>query len=481
MIHNVCKYLVLVGLLLTGCHMHTKTVDSKKEEERVEYFSDNGFGNAVAVVQHPAGVYHKGVTYVCYQGALEDPYVASYNHKTKVWSGPFKAATSVLGKDPYRRKKIDNHGKPSIIIDDLGYIHLFFGGHGATRKYGVNKLGNYNGGENEHVVSKKPLDISSWEKLNTIPPFGTYNQLVKMDNGDLYIFYRHGAHRSNWVYQKSTDNGRTFAKPVSFLKHKRRTDKAAEDSWYPWITRGKGDELIVAFDYHLCSDLAKDKKSLGHIAERYNLYYMVMDTKTNLWKNVKGEVLPMPLTKEVADKKTLITRTDGHWTFQGITDLDEKGNPHVAITIGKYISGKRSKSKRMNHYKWNGLEWKASVNDGLPLGAGDIEVHKAANVSFYIAGTNVNGQGEVVRWDSFNGGDKFKRGKVYLTKAKSKFAISSLIENPHPDARLIVAQKEPGSDFRKMYLLGDNGPVKRLKSEVLLIKGKDIIPQKRKQ
>ena len=206
----------IVLLFLTASNTNTKIIQGQNSDaDKVDYFADNGFGNAVAVVQHPAGVYHNGITYVCYQGPLEDPYVASYNHTTKEWKGPCKAGASEMGKDPIR--KTDNHGKPSMLIDDAGYIHITFGGHGGIKKYGENPLGNYHYGKNKHVVSKKPLDISSWEELENIPPFGTYNQFIKMDNGDVYLFYRHGAHRSNWVYQKSTDNGRTFNAPISFL------------------------------------------------------------------------------------------------------------------------------------------------------------------------------------------------------------------------------------------------------------------------
>ena len=70
------------------------------------------FGNPVT---GNAGEYYKGVTYVSYQGPLEDPYVAAYNHKTKTWVGPFKAGTSLMGKD--KSRKTDNHGKPTLVID----------------------------------------------------------------------------------------------------------------------------------------------------------------------------------------------------------------------------------------------------------------------------------------------------------------------------------------------------------------------------
>lgn len=433
----------------------------------VDYFADNGFGNSVAVVQHPAGVYHKGVTYVCYQGPLEDPYVAAYNHKTRKWQGPFKAGVSEMGKDPNRKNQIDNHGKPSMIIDDAGYIHIAFGGHGGMRKHGRNVLGNHHYGKNAHAVSKKPLDISSWETLDNIPPFGTYNQFIKTDNGDIYLFYRHGAHRSNWVYQKSVDNGRTFDEPVSFLKHKRRTDQAAEDSWYPWITKGNGSELIVAFDYHLCSDSGKKSNNgLGHIGKRYNVYYMVFDTETGGWRNVKGEHLELPVTKETADEKALVTKTPGNWTFQGVVDLDEDGNPHLGVTVGKDIGARRSAPKRMHHLRWNGMEWLHNENAQLPVGKGDLAVGAPTEVSFYMESITEEGVGEVGRWDSFDGGVTFSKADVFLRRENARLIISSLIDNSHPDARLIVAEKQQGTDYRKMYLLGDNGPLERETKEV---------------
>ncbi|GAL72681.1 BNR-4 repeat-containing protein [Jejuia pallidilutea] len=467
-----CIIKIFLCLILFGCKSIKKDLQSNEAgEQMVDYFANNGFGNAVAVVQHPAGIYHNGITYVCYQGPLEDPYVASYNHNTKEWKGPFKAGTSEMGKDPNRKKKIDNHGKPSMLIDDAGYIHITFGGHGGTKALGENTLGNYHYGKNLHAVSKKPLDISAWETLETISPFGTYNQFIKMDNGDIFLFYRHGAHRSNWVYQKSTDNGRTFDEPVSFLKHKRRTDMEAEDSWYPWITKGNNDELLVVFDYHLCSDATKKTKGLGHIAKRYDIYYMVFNTKTNEWRNVQGESLAIPVTREEADAKALVARTPGNWTFQGVVDLDPKGNPHIGMTIGKEIEGaRRSASKSMNHFKWNGKEWMHSTKTGLPNGNGDLEVKTADEIDFYIEAKTEDGFGEVAQWKSIDGGETFNKAKVLLSKPKANFAISALIKNSHPDARIIVAQHKTGAKFKYMYLLGDNGAVMRNKNEAKVLK-----------
>ena len=460
-----------VAFLLIGCVAERKSTDKEGSNEQVvDYFADNGFGNAVAVVQHPAGVYHKGITYVAYQGPLEDPYVASYNHTTNEWKGPYKAGISEMGKDPNRKKKIDNHGKPALLIDDAGFIHIAFGGHGGTPADGDNPLGNHHYGKNLHAVSKKPLDISEWETLDNISLFGTYSQFVKMENGDIYLFYRHGAHRSNWVYQKSTDNGKIFGEPVSFLKHKRRTEIEAEDSWYPWVSKGNGDDIIVAFDYHICRDSKNRQDARGHIPERHNVYYMVFDTKTGVWKNVKNEPLEMPLTKEMADMKTLVREIPNDWTFQGITDVDPFGNPQVCVLVGSDVGEKRSGPKRLQHFRWDGQEWLESKNTDLPIGNGDIDVTSAKEVSIYLESKTSNDVGEISKWDSFNGGESFKKGTVFLQRKNTSFVISSLIDNPHPDARIIVGEKQEGSDFKKMYLLGDNGPIQRSQKEAKVLK-----------
>ncbi|MEL0604163.1 BNR-4 repeat-containing protein [Pseudoalteromonas undina] len=453
------------AILLTGC-----SYNQPKNDNYVDYFADNAIGNPLAIVQHPAGIYHDGVTYVSYQGPLEDPYVASYNHETKEWKGPYKAGISDMGKDP-SRSKIDNHGKPTILMDDLGYIHVFFGGHGGMPKHGKNPLGNTHYGRNIHAVTKNPYDISSWEELDTIPVFGTYNQAVKMDNGDIYLFYRHGAHRSDWVYQKSTDHGRTFEEPVSFLKHKRRDDIKAVDSWYAWVEKGRNDEIIIGYDYHVCWDGKAGINGRGHTTERHNAYYMTFDTKNDEWRNIKGEQLPLPITREIADEKTLALNTGDKWTFNGTVHLDSNGHPHLATNIGKDIGMKTGGPKQTTHIRWDGHNWLA--NDAVDLKSvsknydtrGDFIVKSPKDLSFILE--SKEGKEAVISyWNSSDAGKTFSKGDELIRRSNSNWAITSIIKNAHPDARMIVAEKQKGKANRKVYLIGDSGPIARLKSEI---------------
>ena len=110
------KILLSIGiLLLLGACKEPNDI----QPIELKYFAENGYGEGVAVVRHHAGVHVNGISYVSYQGPLEDPYVAAYDHAKNQWHGPYQAGSSILGKDP--KKKIDSHGKPTMIIDDMGY------------------------------------------------------------------------------------------------------------------------------------------------------------------------------------------------------------------------------------------------------------------------------------------------------------------------------------------------------------------------
>lgn len=441
--------------------LSTLVVSSQTKEAQVSYFANNGFGNAIVGY---AGEYYKGVTYVTYQGEKEDPYVAAYNHKTKKWIGPFKAGTSLLGKKP--GKKIDNHGKPTLVVDGDGYIHVVFGGHGGTKDLGENKLGNYHAGKQMHVVSKKPMDISSWEVVDNITPFGTYSQFLKMDNGDIYLFYRHGAHRSNWVYQISKDNCRTFAPLVSIVKTKKiegtKENPVIMDSWYLSFGHGKGNDIIAAYNYHLC-------KGPHHDGERHNSYYMRFDTDNKQWLNVKGEKLQLPITKEYADEMTLVKNTGENWTHNGTASLDKQGNPHVTSYEGEDDGSVHGGPKQIIHYYWTGKEWVGS-NTGLPIAAkGIMQADSKDNINFLL-GYNKDNMIGIGWWNSVNGAKTFKKGENLLLDKEGSFSISKMIRNAHPEARIIASKKMKGSDYTEIYLLGDKGPIKRSKIEADILK-----------
>ncbi|MCX5770049.1 MAG: BNR-4 repeat-containing protein [Candidatus Hydrogenedentes bacterium] len=414
----------------------------------VDYFTDNGYGNPVAVIQHPCAEYYNRVTYIAYQGPHEDPYVCAYDHAAKKWSGPVQAGENPMGKtpDPVDPKGPDNHGRPAMIVDGNGYIHLVFGGHGGYFRLGKNTLGAAGNGKQTHVVSKNPQDISAWEVLDNISPFGTYSQFVKMDDGDIYLFYRHGSHQSDWVYQKSTDNCRTFSPPVSVLKHKtQQSDPNIHDAWYAWFENGKGDTITASYVYHLC-------RTNGHTRERYNGYYMKMNCGDESWENAGGNKLVLPVTKEYADQNTLVcdTYTAKEKSNHGTCRVDDDGNPHLFFR----------RQGQVHYFRWLGNAWQKPV--AVPGGDGDMIVESPKVVRMLLTGG-----GEVCWWRTTDGGLTWAKGSCLISSPDSTYTASTLVRNAHPDGRMVVNENNPAQNhlYRKLYLLGDSGPIGRPEEE----------------
>jgi hypothetical protein len=189
---------------------------------------------------------------------------------------------------------------------------------------------------------------------------------------------------------------------------------------------------------------------------------MVMDTADHLWRNIKGESLTVPVTKDYADEMTQVADTGDLWTVRGVTALDPAGKPHITLEVGEGMGLHHGGPKQTNHYRWTGKEWVTGGNTEVPISSvGEMQVSSPLEVSLLLGGD------EVAWWHSTDGGKSFAKGEVLLDRKRTRFSLTSMIRNAHPDARVIAAgnNRADKNDFREMYLLGDSGPVKRMKAE----------------
>lgn len=241
--------------------------------------------------------------YITYQGHLTDPYVASYNLKTQKWNGAYKAGHSTLSKG---ERKIDSHGRPIIEVDDQGYIHIVYGGHGGEREDGLNPFSidtPHAGGRMTHVVSAKPHDLTSFVVKDDISPFASYTRSYKMGNGDIYFFTRAGTHKSPWVYYKMKSGSQTFEPPVMITwPTPQKSDPINVDTQYITPLKVSDTEIVITSLWHACNFNEIHPKPLYN---RLNLYYMTLDTTDDSFYNVKNEKLTLPLTHQVFNQKTL--------------------------------------------------------------------------------------------------------------------------------------------------------------------------------
>ncbi|WP_081926523.1 MULTISPECIES: heparin lyase I family protein [unclassified Alteromonas] len=315
------------------------------------HFTENLPGNP-----HRGWQYLDGDTlYITYQGHLTDPYITSYNLTSKKWQKPLKAAESTLSKG---NRKIDSHGRPIIEMDDKGYLHIVYGGHGGEREDGLNPLSidtPHAGGRMLHVVSKKPRDISEFEYLDDISPFASYTKSYKMGNGDIYLFTRAGTHKSPWVYYKMPAGSKRFEDPVVITWPTPQSGNPINvDTFYINPLKISDTEIAISFLWHECNFLEyHDKETYARI----NAYYMRLDTSSGLFYNAQDETIDIPVTINMANEKMLaFDSTDKEETPFGTSPLIlEDGKPAVAYEART----KSFREKRMAVF--NDGQWQHSL------------------------------------------------------------------------------------------------------------------------
>ncbi len=417
--------------------------------EQVPHLTDALTGG-VAWYTHlnePHAVHDGRKTYVAFHGAGEhnlDPLVLCYDHATGDVEGPVK-----VGENPLAEHN-DSHGNPVVLVDNEGYIHVIFGGHGY-----------YPGGRMTHCVSQRRGDISAWRRVDNIDATGTYPQLVKTSDGTIHYFYRAenreaGNHRGHWVLASSADHGLTFGESQPLLdggrsrEDRRYVDGLYYDAWYASIYCGEDDTLHVIAHFHPCAHPFKDPH---HAQRRFHIYHLQKKSGDRRWTNLGGDRLTLPLTVEEADagccvfRSPLLKGDDMEQTVLGGFATGPAGAPHILFKTG---TG-----------KW------ASSDPKWLLAVGDVE-----SGGWKINESPVGGclsfepDGAMRAWsttvhDSYDGGRTWSQAADF--RAVGLTGIT-LVRGGRDAARFIAYGSAPlttqdGASKRKLYLWGSKGSV----------------------
>ena len=159
----------LTGLLISTTEVHAQTT--------TPYFASDVFGHHYA--RHVQMVYQNKMTFIALSSTQkDDPHIWAYDHQLGKWEGPVKIDDNLLPPS-------DQHGNPSLAVDQKGYIHVWYGGHGKIRE----KSSRF------YARSKNPYDIRTW----IYPDFAnniTYPTPFTTKEGCVYCFFRAGNHSS---------------------------------------------------------------------------------------------------------------------------------------------------------------------------------------------------------------------------------------------------------------------------------------------
>ena len=416
--------------------------------------TNGGNGAVVDAYVNPQAIYHNEKVIITYQGPDLDIYVVAYNSDGTI-EGPYFVADNPLTNDA--------HGAPAIWVDADGYYHITYGSHASAQK---------------HVKSANPGGISSWEALPDITSSATYPQVIKLD-GVLYLFYRAGGHTSDWVYRTSTDGGYTWSGETVII------DSTAENVWYVSFRKGKDGRIHVAWVWKDESNLLGTDEPEYY--QRYNVYYMYRDHDGN-WKNVEGEALTLPITKDIADSYCLVYRTDNLTPLkhcnEAVADATENGTPFILFVYSDLYGGTEYLWKVA---KWNGSSWDIIdvTTTSCTFSCGDINVIDENNIEVFIPSGGVfcrqrnelGRGGQIEKWKSTDGGQTWSKERIIARSpnyelimsegetSKLTFSKSNLFNNVHKieygndEFKIIFYSRTHFWDEhdRSIFIWGDNG------------------------
>jgi len=298
--------------------------------------TDRAGRGAVYGAQNPQAVYlpDRDRTLVAYRGDDSDPFATRYDHGTGTFDDPVRVGTNPL-------VDTDNHGPPSICVDDEGFVYLLYGSHNSAIQV---------------ARSTDPWRVDGWDHRSPIDdPGGSYPQPVVLED-DLYVFYRAGG-----------GHGAPYEYPAhEFGTIARSTDRGA--SWTdlgPVVdTSGHPDEAIDAYvmdgdahegRFHLSWCIAHGEV---HDAIRAHAFHAAFDPSDERLYGLDGTDFGRTITWSEMDGSVLQAFRGQHAT--GPKHAFDGDRVHVTLT---YLTPGTDLLERWVT-TWDGTDWSAEPVDG---------------------------------------------------------------------------------------------------------------------
>lgn len=251
--------------------------------------------------------------------------IGEYNHKT----GMLKKPTVVCDKNGVS----DPHDNPSIMIDDENYIWVFVSGRGQKRpgfKY----------------RSKKPLDISAFEKITEEEM--TYPQPRNTDFGYFHFFTKYTGVRQ--LYFETSQDGVhwTDDKLLAAIAEK----PGEKSGHYQTSNVFKNKVLGTFFNRH----------PQGNVDKRTDLYYLQTKDFGKTWNTAAGQKIEIPVVQQNSSSRAVDYAKKGKNVYLKDMEFDAAGNPVcLYIRSNGHEPGPVSAPYEWCITKWDGHKWQTSL------------------------------------------------------------------------------------------------------------------------
>lgn len=442
---------------------------------KADFFEPNASGSATfeEMAISPQAIYDRDAdkTFITFQGAALDPYVATYNHADDSWDGPYRYGQNFLSADP--------HGAPALVIDKNGYLLSFYGGHLGSLRV---------------ARSVRPHDISEWVDLGQVRVWdadrsrwvnlsGSYPQPSVDDaTGRIRLYYRRDDNsmgsRGDWesIIATGSPSAPTFSEPETILKGVVPGQGSAAYYWYANIEHPRGGRPAIAAvrrDY---------EESVDDFHVRKGVYYLER-SEDETWTNAAGaELDASPTFEALAEQAAVLAETPGEYTNQVVLRRDAAGRPCVLYLKGTH---EPNSAYEWRFARWNGMTWrdeKITTTDHF-FDAGVFEVLEDGTIEAFLTTGGVPDDqwlddpstsldesraarrgGDITQWRSTNGGVTWSKVRDIIKSpgAHARYGNPQLVRDydlDNPEARLLFSEynNDASSFIHKVYLWGDSG------------------------
>lgn len=359
----------------------------------------------------PSATYYSNRTYIAVHGQNLDAYAIEYNHTTGIWSDKVFVGNNPLAND-------DLHGSPTILRDNSGYLHMFYGCHNTAIQY---------------AKSTNVDDITAWTDKGNIES-GTYPHPILADNGDIYVFYRNNNQARGVSFQKSTDGGATWSAEstiidfgdwsasvwiyISKITHESGTPEKVHMAW-------------IRYDY-------------PNVPTHNNVYYAYFNISDGHMHDVNGIDLGTTVTGAEGASNCLAYDSGGVKCQSTDVHIDSSGVPYIIFNYNgthKFI-------------KWSGSAWTSPqiiVASSSWQTTHDFIVHSSTNIEAYIDTGN-----KIEKW--IYNGTTWSLGSLIADGADydNSVCLPAIVHNYTNNLKLTFSQCLAGYT-NKAFAHGDSG------------------------
>lgn len=440
----------------------------------------------------PQAIYDEGskTTFVTYQGPGLDPYAVAFDHSARTWKGPVKLADNSL--DLSR----DMHGAPGMMIDDEGYIHIFYGAHNSTVR---------------HLRSKQPRSIESgWHSSAPESPRlegkFTYPQPLLDSSGAIHLFVRKDDFSadepwlSGWeIHTLASDASSWETTPTPVLRD------SNTKRWYANAYRSaEGTTHVAAIGFNWWESDMKPPYSRSPFYSRQGLYYLEVSPDGELYtiegdrivdavaadSNLGSAEATMTLeygagqaaldASAIADATRIedasVEYQNHEYQNQVVVRVDpDTGEPGILFLSGPHTDDTTFLATE-SQYTWKFARWddaggqwhvKNICTTDQFFDAGTFEFNGGGAITAYLTAEGyeppifhaTNRGGSIVRYDSIDGGETWEKARVLRSASPvngTRYNDPQLVVNGTSEARLLFCEWDnAGVNFVRKVFLGN--------------------------